>query len=34
MDRVEVADGIATLYIGDDAITMENITEIKNASES
>jgi len=34
VDRVEVADGIATLYIGDDAITMENITEIKNASES
>ena len=34
VDRVEVADGVATLYIGDDAITMENITEIKSTSTS
>lgn len=34
VDRVEVADGVATLYIGDDAISMKNITEIKSTSTS
>lgn len=34
VDRVEVANGVATLYVGDDAISMKNITEIKSTSTS
>lgn len=34
VDRVEVANGVATLYIGDDAVSMKNITEIKSTSAS
>jgi flagellar hook assembly protein FlgD len=34
VDRVEVADGAATLYIGDNAVSMKNITKIEGASSS
>lgn len=32
VDRVEVADGKATLYIGEEAVSMENVTEINSVS--
>ena len=34
VDRVEVTDSVATLYVGADAISLDNVSKIENESSS